>query len=170
MWKRILISVLLYATQYHFTFAENFQRTALYIELGGQGIGLSANVDYRFTPHCTARFGVTTALLASGVVAAAHYISGIHSAHHFEAGFGLNVMEAANFFGGNSISVLFPCLILGYRYQPPDGGVVFRISFTPFFTIHTAEAPGGRGESDSQESIIQVEVFPWAGISIGYCF
>lgn len=43
--------------------------------------------------------------------------------------------------------------ILGYRYQPMDGGFNFRVAFTPHFPI------GG------DESFL-----PWGGLSLGYTF
>jgi len=48
------------------------------------------------------------------------------------------------------VGAILPSARLGYRYQPVNGGFLFRIAFTPMV---------------SHSSVI-----PWAGISVGYTF
>jgi hypothetical protein len=55
--------------------------------------------------------------------------------------------KLASFPAGNSIGYT---AILGYRYQPADGGFLFRIAFTPFILFNKTE--------------------PWGGITFGYGF
>lgn len=47
---------------------------------------------------------------------------------------------------------------IGYRYQPPDNGLVFRVGFTPFFSL------------DNDANYPANIFFASAGISIGYHF
>jgi hypothetical protein len=44
-------------------------------------------------------------------------------------------------------------MIVGYRYQPMDGGFNFRVGFTPHYVIN-GKPP----------------LLPWAGLSLGYTF
>jgi hypothetical protein len=59
--------------------------------------------------------------------------------------------------GGWFFSQLHPFGIIGYRYQPKDGGFMFRASFTPM------EIPSlFHGEPSS--------IIPWGGVSLGINF
>lgn len=52
---------------------------------------------------------------------------------------------------------------VGYRYQKPEGGFVFRAGFTPVF---------GWSDSDAhrEEPSTVFTHFPWLGVSFGYAF
>ena len=74
--------------------------------------------------------------------------------HKFELGAGPAIVNASasTDFGtfDESGTFLFGTATAGYRFQPNDGGFVFRIGFTPLF--------GSTG------------FLPWAGLSLGYSF
>ena len=73
--------------------------------------------------------------------------------HHFEAGLGYSV-ELYNFSNFQDKSDYAIFMRMGYRYQKPDGGFLFRIGFTPTL----------------RNSIFSSQLFPWAGISVGGSF
>ena len=73
---------------------------------------------------------------------------------HFETALGIGIITASadieeidEEFSGSDI---YGTATLGYRYQKPTGGVIFRAGFTPAFA-------GGN-------------VIPWVGVSVGYAF
>ena len=127
---------------------------AVFVEFLGQGIFLTANYErmlFTTTPHniaLRAGFGVWGWMGDSGIIVPvdASYLSG--SNHKLELGIGYVFIT-----GNNSLDNLsngaFTTLI-GYRYQPIDGGFVFRIGFTPL-----------RGAKKME---------PWVGLSLGYAF
>lgn len=141
-------------------------RSAVYGELLGNAILFSVNYDYRIRPSAVGRVGLAFitaenddgsdggAVYAIPVTAA--YLSNPMQNHHFEAGGGLL------FFGGERIdwggfddnedafSGTLVTGVIGYRYQKPEGGFVFRAGLTPFI---------GSGE-----------IVPWFGVSFGGSF
>ncbi|HEX8361994.1 MAG TPA: hypothetical protein VF613_17885 [Longimicrobium sp.] len=127
-------------------------RTAGYVELLGNGLIYSVNVDHRFTERVSGRVGLA-AFGGAAVPVMANYLTGSGS-HHLEAGAGALFIYIPEDRGpedeleqAGSGGVLGTAT-LGYRYQPRAGGFVFRIGFTPIF--------GTKG------------VLPWAGVSLGF--
>ncbi len=51
-------------------------------------------------------------------------------------------------------SRIFATLVTGYRLQPENRGMLFRVGFTPLFGIDGS----------------QLQALPWGGVSIGYAF
>jgi hypothetical protein len=150
----------------------SFKSGSVYLELGGQGIGLSANADYRFHPNLTFRAGLSYLIFGYGMPLSLNYITGKNSSHHLELGSGITYIEIASFslFGYSTEPVrsVIPTATLGYRYQPQNGGFVFRISFTPLFLIVKEESINR--ERGTVESHHRIKINPWGGISLGYCF
>jgi hypothetical protein len=129
---------------------ERSANNALYIELLGAGLFYSLDYDRAFGP-IAARIGVgyfsiTSGNSASGGSASSTFISvpltvsylGIGSLKHmFEVGAGVSI----NYFGGgasfanvstsSSVTEVFGTVVLGYRYQPPDGGFFLRAGIDP---------------------------------------
>ncbi|MDQ3557327.1 MAG: hypothetical protein M3409_11220 [Gemmatimonadota bacterium] len=136
-------------------------RNAAYLELLGNGLLYSVNYDRLFSERISGRVGA--ALLAAdssesagrvlAVPIMVNYLAGTGNGR-LEAGIGALVLtgEAENVEGsGNeSFAGVAGTATLGYRYQPLNGGFVFRAGFTPLLS-------GGR-------------FFPWLGISAGYAF
>lgn len=136
---------------------------SVYVELLGNGLLYSINYDRYMTPHLTGRAGLFV-LAASdsdgdggGAVIATpllvNYLFGTGS-HHLETGVGVTLaagaIEDLEDEVDDSFSGAMGTATLGYRYQRPTGGFVFRAGVTPFF------GAGG--------------VVPWFGISLGYAF
>lgn len=87
--------------------------------------------------------------------------------HHLEFGIGtaLNFEKSTTYyFFGVGPKYRDPYLSfhgrLGYRYQKPEGGFVFRLAFTPMFTR----------DNSSISSERMSKFYPWAGVSFGYSF
>ena len=87
------------------------------------------------------------------------------SNHKFEVGAGATIYRVSasasyndpfvqNAFGSDKLKAnttgIIPTAVLGYRYQPKDGGIMFKASFTPMYSNGT--------------------FLPWAGLSVGYSF
>lgn len=125
---------------------------AMYLEILGQGAGLTINYDRLLFPNnlnrqnLAVRAGFGISLYAFTVPVTLSYLLG--NKHKAEIGIGLLYGE-----GGGEISTkeVFPTACLGYRYQNPKGGVIFRIGFTPLY--------------DPNEGL-----FPYGGLSLGLTF
>ena len=145
-------------------------RTAAYLELGGNAIVYSGNVERRFGDT----FAVSTGLGGLGFREPTNDTSfgfvlnpwRVHALlggerHHFEAALGVTWGLArgdmnqpgrpVNFWVVNATSAV------GYRYQPDDGGLVLRVALTPHYGGQRF-APLG--------SALQ----PWAGASVGWAW
>jgi len=146
-----------------------FSKSAIYVELLGQGLLYSVNYDYRFTPHFGVRAGFTSwsiptfavisvgELSLTGFPITVNYLSG-DGTSHLELGIGIVpmtfTMQGQDIFFGTQYegegSTVLGTATLGYRAQPRDGGFVFRIGFTPLFNLK--------------------KVFPLGGLSLGVAF
>jgi len=147
-----------------------YAKNCLYFEGLGQGMFYSLNYEYMFTPHVSGRIGYTNwsipifFLASAGVVnyqggpVMINYLWG-DGDHHLETGIGA-VLGAMRYSGtdiifGEKISVkymFFPLgtATVGYRYQPREGGFLFRLGVTPIFNA--------------------TRFVPTGGMSIGYAF
>ncbi|HTQ45775.1 MAG TPA: hypothetical protein VMI75_23630 [Polyangiaceae bacterium] len=129
---------------------ERTANNALYIELLGAGLFYSLDYDRAFGPVSgrigIGYFSISSGNNASGGSSSATFISvpvtvsylGIGSLKHmFEVGAGVSI----NYFGGSSsfagvstsgsATEVFGTVVLGYRYQPPDGGFFLRAGIDP---------------------------------------
>ena len=134
-------------------------RNAAYVELLGNGLLYSMNYDRMITPRVSARVGImglgaATDSASAGIIAApvmVNYLFGEGNSH-LETGIGLMLasgsVDDVEGFEDESFSGAVGTATLGYRYQRPAGGFVFRAGLTPFF--------GTDG------------IAPWFGISFGY--
>jgi hypothetical protein len=123
---------------------------ALFGELGGPGLLYSLNYEFRFIPELGARIGLTVLppcmfrcqVYAGGPFTMSAFING--ERHHMEVGAGFTgflVNDDVQFVEGH----------IGYRYEPVDGGFVFRAMITPMVRLNRRH-----------------EVIPWGGLSAGY--
>ena len=136
-------------------------RNVAYLELGGNGIIPTINYERQLAEQWFGRIGFSfvASVEADGddditfvVPVMVNYLTHPAGKHHFEAGAGVA------YFGGDSqdlfdehdepLSNLTGTVTLGYRYQKPGRGFVFRAGFTPVFY-------------DSG-------ILPWGGLSAGY--
>jgi hypothetical protein len=133
-----------------------------FVELGGNAVAYSLNYERFFTPRLGVRVGgmylqadddggnrVGVGLFP----VMATYLLGQGNSH-FETGAGIGLATA----GASSTdigddwegSTVYGTATFGYRYQKPEGGVIFRAGFTPI--------------------IASGNIIPWAGVSVGYAF
>lgn len=137
-------------------------KNSLYLEVFGSGGLFSINYERRINSNLYGRLGVAnwtfayeteTTLTTIPVMIA--YLWG-EDKNHFEiAGgmlFGRKTEDDINH------QILDLIAFIGYRYQPPDNGLVFRVGFTPFFSL------------DNDANYPANIFFASAGISIGYHF
>lgn len=129
---------------------EIFKRNAIYFELFGQGGLYSINYDYRIKEEISIRAGFTSWGIGvfennfhfTGFPIMLNYLSGKRSGH-LEAGVGF-IPATVSFHGGDSnpffilegegsSTRVLGTATLGYRFQPLQGGFVFRAGLTPFF-------------------------------------
>jgi len=140
---------------------------SLYVEMGGPGF-FSLNAEGRvFHPALSLRLGLSWLLLAVGFVFGGSILSHPHQSHHLELGLGIADLTVANFFGGDQDTITLPWALIGYRYEPPKKGLMFRLAFTPlFFVERTNTWDPGRG------SVVRTEVRVWTmvGFALGYRF
>jgi hypothetical protein len=134
-------------------------KNTFFVELLGNGLLYSLNYERFFTPRLGIRIGgmyvegndegESVALGMFPVMGTYLFTEGNH---HFETGLGAGFGTAAVDLdvGEDWGSAVFGTATLGYRYQKPEGGVLFRAGFTPIF------GEGG--------------FLPWFGLSVGYAF
>jgi hypothetical protein len=155
--------VLLFASLTTFSLFAQSPRHTAYAEIGGNGIGLTANYEYRLSRQLAGRLGfsVVTSENSAGknetvvlLPLMLNFLTRPESNHHLELGGGilLALGDELDLFWEDEIDEDFSRLVgtatIGYRYQKPGRGFVFRAGFTPLF--------------DSSG------IAPWAGVSFGY--
>lgn len=134
---------------------------SIYVELGGGGICCSINAERLLTDQVALRVGgmygrlLSSNLLVVPVTASALFGPRGYS-HRFELGAGLSMLR------GDEDSAVVGTAIIGFRYQPSEGGLFVRLAATPFFS------PEGTGRLFSLEDTGGFSL--WAGVSIGYSF
>ncbi len=139
----------------------DYKLNSVYFELGGNGLFYSFGYDRLFKISNISKFSLGSGLTYSysgdsggfWVSPQINYLIG--SNHNFEIGIGITIPIILE----SNIDLYPLCLIyrIGYRYQKEEGGLLFRIGFTPFSVLST------RG-------LIVQPIIPWAGIAIGWTF
>ncbi len=144
----------------------------IHFELLGNGILYSLNYDRLFTHNLSGRVGYMylsvdatstdptdpkVSVSMSLIPVTGSYLAGPGN-HRLELGGGpvlaLVSAEIEDGVQGVSASGLASIVgIIGYRYQPMEGGFNFRVAFTPHFIINGPDP-----------------VLPWGGLSLGYTF
>jgi hypothetical protein len=133
-----------------------------FVELGGNAVAYSLNYERFFTPRIALRVGGmflrgeaddgTSATVGLFPVMATYLLGAGNS--HFETGAGIGLATAGvsdTDIGGDwGDSAVYGTATFGYRYQKPEGGVIFRAGFTPIYASGT--------------------LLPWIGVSVGYGF
>jgi hypothetical protein len=135
-------------------------RNVAYFELGGNAVAPSFNYERQFADRWYGRVGLTVVVgqsdgdedITYGIPLMIGGFSNPAGNHHFETAGGLLFItgDSQDLFDEEDepISNLAGTATIGYRYQKPGRGFVFRAGFTPVF------ADG--------------EFLPWAGVSFGY--
>ena len=146
-------------------------KLSAYLELAGSAGLYSLNADYMVLDLDQVRVGGRLGIgmfkegyegsgmdLYMPVTAVALYA---FEAHNIEIGIGFNMISYSirsvvdiEDRGFKRKTELLGNYVVGYRYQKAEGGLIFRVSYTPFFY---KDEPFGRYEH-------------WGGISVGYAF
>ena len=141
-----------------FSLSSNAQikSNSIYLELFGNGGLYSINYDRLFTENLGGRIGfmylpsidvvITSAENLILVPLMLNYFAGENSKLELGAGIIYISVDDVGFWGFKSReggSGVVGTAVLGYRYQPMDGGFVFRMGLTPFFSANGSEVSGG---------------------------
>ncbi|MBK6610411.1 MAG: hypothetical protein IPI59_02060 [Sphingobacteriales bacterium] len=117
----------------------NLSAQSIYAELGGPGIA-SFNIDARFTKNSGGlggRIGVGGFKIEDvGVVfvpLGVNYLFSKDNKNFFEVGLGVTPTFGGDGSSSGMFSTTFGHGIFGYRIEPPDGGLTFRIFLCPIF-------------------------------------
>ena len=144
----------------------SYWRDAIYLEIGGQGIGVSLNYEKKIHDNFSIRIGASYMILGAGGILGVNYITHPESSHHLEIGLGVTYMYASLVYDGISAAEdLLPSLSVGYRYQPPERGFFFRAAFTTFFDL--TEKSSDRFGSGENLSVVFI---PLGGVALGWSF
>jgi hypothetical protein len=136
-------------------------KNTLFVEGLGNGLIYSVNYERFVAPRFAIRigaeylggtFGSSSETISLGLFPLmGTYLVG-EGTHHAELGAGLTVATTDADLDdlGDIDAAVVPTATLGYRYQKPEPGFIFRIGFTPV--------------------MIGDRILPWGGISLGYAF
>lgn len=143
-------------------------KNSLYIEVFGSGGLYSINYERQISSYLYGRFGLATFkaidFLGDGTESDDRittfpimiaYLSGNGKSHFEIAGgmlLGIKSEEDVNY------KIIDMIAFIGYRYQPPVKGLLFRVGFAPMLSL------------DNEANYPDDNFFPSAGISIGYHF
>lgn len=126
----------------------------MYLEIGGNNVFYSLNYEREVLNNLSPRLGISimpiTEYSNSGkhansklfVTFMSNYFLTIKNSHKIELGGGLSY----------GLETFFPAFSIGYRYNPNDGGFIFKITFTPLLDKEI------------------FDVFPWFGVGVGIRF
>lgn len=132
-----------------------------FVELGGNALAYSLNYERFFTPKLGVRVGgmylqadddAGESVNVGLFPVMATYLLGPGNSH-FEIGGGLGLATAGVEdidIGNDRASTVYGTATFGYRYQKPEGGVMFRAGFTPI--------------------VASGNIIPWVGVGVGYAF
>jgi hypothetical protein len=141
-----------------FSLSSNAQikSNSIYFELFGNGGLYSINYDRLITENLGGRIGfmylpsidfvITSAENIIVVPLMVNYFAGDNNKLELGAGIIYVSIDNVGFLGfesGEGGSGVVGTAVFGYRYQPKDGGFLFRIGLTPFFSGNGAAVSGG---------------------------
>ncbi len=149
--------------------SQSVSRNAVYAEILGAGVFYSVNYERFISDDVTVRMGVSSFSLRSNsgkdhsniviVPIVANYLLG-HGNSRVEIGAGIDYVsdhgislgDISRSYSQHSSSGIIFIGSFGYRYQPSDGGMHFRLFATPFLSPYTGKFA------------------MWLGSSVGVCF
>jgi hypothetical protein len=146
----------------------NPKKNSLYFELFGSGGLYSINYERQVAAKLYGRLGLTTFQLTdflgpetetsdriTAFPVMITYLSGNGNSHFEIAGGGLFGVKSETNVNQKIIDLI---AFIGYRYQPPVKGLMFRVGLTPFFSL------------DNDANYPDNGFFISGGIGIGYHF
>jgi hypothetical protein len=155
----ILIVQILITNYANASFADTIKtkNNSVFIELGGKGLAYTINYERQFCVihrlKAAIGVGVSYFHINSGIFnddfgSITPEIDLIYgSLHNIEVGY------SKGFYFFNLSDENIQSLKIGYRYQKPDGGFLFRANFCPLYWNNDIK-----------------DIYPWLGISFGYVF
>lgn len=135
-------------------------KNTLFVEALGNGLIYSVNYERFVAPRIAIRIGGeylggsfdSSESVSLGLFPVMGTVLLGEGTHHIELGAGLTFATANVDLDelGELDAAALPTATIGYRYQKPEPGFIFRIGFTPV--------------------VLDERVLPWGGISLGYAF
>jgi hypothetical protein len=135
-------------------------KNAIYFEMFGNGICMTLNYERFIKRNMSVRAGVGTALLYA-LATPIMFNFFVGQKYRLELGIGVTIFCSQLRMGNNTFGnekMIAITSTVGYRYQPVDGGPIFKIGFTPFYLF---ESSGGFNKNI---------FFPFFGFSFGGSF
>ncbi len=143
--KKILFTLCISSLFYTAGLSQKPARS-IFGEAGGPGLA-SLNFDTRFSKSekgLGGRIGVggfsVNAIPATFIPVELNFLAGKKGSHYFEAGAGITFVSLSEkiIFGQGAtdntrFKNTFEHFSIGYRFQPPKGGFLFKIALTPLF-------------------------------------
>jgi hypothetical protein len=171
-------------------------RNSIYIEAFGQGLLNSLSYDRLYRTHKKIKSSVSAGVTVMPGIGTGDFYLGSQLSynflftmknHHLELGLGLNflmdeVENGVDYRGESGIErnyYLYFTPKLGYRFQRPQGGIFFRVTFTPLvafmnrvgeISVGNMQVVHSRYEFFTNVVSFGNRAFPWGGVSIGYTF
>ena len=115
------------------------QAKSIFFEMGGPGVA-SFNFDTRLADTnkgLGARVGIGFNGFSNGSVIlipiGINYLLTKDDKNYFEIGGGFTVLKVGNIYNNSDFSNSFGHLNFGYRFQPKEGGFLFRAALVPIF-------------------------------------
>ena len=169
-------------------------RNTIYLEAFGQGLLNSLSFDRLYRADKKINSSLSAGITIMPSIGISDFYSGAQMSyvflypiknHHIECGLGINylldeVKNGVNYEGDNVIEknqYLYFTPRLGYRFQRSQGGIFFRITFTPLIafvnrvgaiSVDHEKVVNPRTEWFSNVVSFGNKAFPWGGVSIGY--
>ncbi len=149
-----IILVFFIITSASWSQGNNIATNVLYLELGGNNIFYSLNYEKEVINNLNLRVGLSimpiTEFTNSGKRSNSNFIGSIMSNYfiqiknnnYLELGAGLSY----------GLETFFPAVAFGYRNNPENGGIMWKLTFTPLLN----------------EEIFSI--LPWFGIAVGFKF
>lgn len=149
----------------------SFKGSQVYFELAGGGSGLTLNIEHLIVStdrwHIGGRFGAGAMMVngfrKSGFPVSIHFFNR-SGRHHLETGIGLSYIEGvwSDELYGHKVwnKGLYAIPMIGYRFQKPGGGLLFKVLWTPLLQLREY------GKDRITKSSDQVP--HWIGVSAGY--
>lgn len=141
-------------------------KNALYVELLGNGFLYTVNYERLLQDDVWLRIGFETVNWTEGglfsegehheLVAVPLMVSRLFGSRYGRLELGLGVVP-------NTLTGVSATATAGFRFQPPDGGFLFKVGFTPVYPFYAYES-----ESDYEED--DPKFLPWFGLSLGWAW
>jgi hypothetical protein len=141
---------------------------SIYLELLGNGGPYSVNYEREIAPRTGLRLGFAT-WGSEGTFSTTRHIT-VPLLLNYRSGTGRSMLELGGGVllgqrrrtdetGRSTAGITTLTVTVGYRNQPPQGGFLFRIGFTPFYSLN-----------DGEHAYPDPDFTPSAGASVGYAF